>query len=183
VLAEMQVLKRLSLGLLDLAQLEGTADIGGQSSGLNDNALNAVERWRKAAEHKGLSLSLHLLEDHQAQVAGGPEQWEVVFGNLLDNAIKYTPAGGAIDVTLDEQPGSGLTIRITDNGTGMSAQEVRQLGQVFFRADAARSQPSSFGLGFAHCKRIVERLGGHLTVQSTPHNGTCVTIAIMRYKP
>ncbi|UVM41460.1 HAMP domain-containing histidine kinase [Pseudomonas sp. B21-017] len=183
VLAEMQVLKRLSLGLLDLAQLEGTAEIAGQASGLNDNALNAVERWRKAAELKGLSLSLHLLEDYQAQVAGGPEQWEVVFGNLLDNAIKYTPAGGAVDVTLDEQPGSGLIIRITDNGAGMSTQEVRQLGQVFFRADAARSQSSSFGLGFAHCKRIVERLGGHLTVQSTPQTGTRVTIAMMRYKP
>ncbi|EJM16941.1 signal transduction histidine kinase [Pseudomonas sp. GM18] len=183
VLAEMQVLKRLSLGLLNLAQLEGTADIAGQSSGLNDNALNAVERWRKAADLKGLSLSLQLLEDHRAQVAGGPEQWEVVFGNLLDNAIKYTPAGGAVDVTLDEQPGSGLSIRIRDNGAGMSAQELRQLGQVFFRADAARSQPSSFGLGFAHCKRIVERLGGQLTVQSTPQAGTRVTIAIMRFKP
>ena len=58
VLAEMQVLKRLSLGLLNLAELEGTADTAGQSSVLNDNVFDAVERWRKAAEQKQLNLSL-----------------------------------------------------------------------------------------------------------------------------
>lgn len=183
VLAEMQVLKRLSLGLLNLAQLEGSAEIARQSSVLNNNAFNAVERWRKVAQSKDIGLSLHLLDDHQALVAGGPEQWEVVFGNLLDNAIKYTSIGGAVDVTLEEQPDSSFTICITDNGAGMSADEVRQLGQVFFRADTARSRSTSFGLGFAHCQRIIERLGGHLSIQSTPLAGTRVTIAIMRHKP
>lgn len=107
----------------------------------------------------------------------------MVFGNLLDNAIKYTSIGGAVDVTLEEQPDSSFTICITENGAGMSADEVRQLGQVFFRADTARSQSTSFGLGFAHCQRIIERLGGHLSIQSTPLAGTRVTIAIMRHKP
>ncbi|MFW0755163.1 sensor histidine kinase [Pseudomonas sp. H11T01] len=182
VLAEMQVLKRLSLGLLNLAHLEGTSEITGQSSPLNANVLHAVERWRRAAEQKSISLSLRLLDDDTARVAGGREHWEVVIGNLLDNAIKYTAAGGEVSVTVDEDRGAGYNIEIADNGIGMSINEVKQLGLVFFRAEAARSQTLSFGLGFALCKRIIERLGGHIVVQSTPRSGTCVTIKAMRYE-
>ncbi|MHC8320511.1 ATP-binding protein [Pseudomonas sp. GB2N2] len=65
----------------------------------------------------------------------------------------------------------------------MSKEEVRQLGQVFFRADAARSQPASFGLGFAQCKRLVERLGGQLTVRSALQIGRCVTLTLLRREP
>ncbi|KQV10673.1 histidine kinase [Pseudomonas sp. Root329] len=178
VLAEMQVLKRLSLGLLNLAELEGTADTAGQSSVLNDNVFDAVERWRKAAEQKQLNLSLRSLDDVGGRVMGTQEQWEVVIGNLLDNAIKYTAPGGEINVLVAHHPGTGFTIDICDNGVGMSADELKQLGQVFFRADAARSQTSSFGLGFAHCKRIVETLGGHITVHSAPGNGSRVTVSV-----
>ncbi|KJZ43797.1 HAMP domain-containing sensor histidine kinase [Pseudomonas fluorescens] len=178
VLTEMQVLKRLSLGLLNLAELEGTADTAGQSSVLNDNVFDTVERWRKAAEQKQLNLSLRSLDDAGGRVMGTQEQWEVVIGNLLDNAIKYTAPGGEINVLVAHHPSTGFTIDICDNGMGMSADELKQLGQVFFRADAARSQTSSFGLGFAHCKRIVETLGGHITVHSAPGNGSRVTVSV-----
>jgi signal transduction histidine kinase len=180
VLAEMQVLKRLSLGLLNLARLEGSAGIDQQSSALNDNVFDVVERWRKAAEHKHLNLSLQLLDDATARVMGTREHWEVVIGNLLDNAIKYTDPGGDISVFVDHLPGTGFTVDICDNGIGMSADELKRLGQVFFRADAARLQTSSFGLGFAHCKRIVETLGGHITVHSAPDNGTRVRVSVPR---
>lgn len=79
---------------------------------------------------------------------------------------------------VEHHPGTGFTVDIRDNGMGMSADELKQLGQVFFRADTARSQTSSFGLGFAHCKRIVETLGGHVTVHSAPGDGTRVIISV-----
>jgi signal transduction histidine kinase len=180
VLAEMQVLKRLSLGLLNLAQLEGISDITGQSSPLNANVLHAVERWQRAAEQKGISLSLCLLDDDTAQAAGSREHWELVIGNLLDNAIKYTAVGGEVGVSVDEDQGTGFNIEIADSGIGMSTDELKQLGQVFFRAQTARSQSLSFGLGFAQCKRIIERLGGHIVVDSAPGKGTRVTVSAMR---
>jgi two-component system heavy metal sensor histidine kinase CusS len=99
---------------------------------------------------------------------------------LLDIAIKYTAVGGEVSVSVDEGQGTGFNIEIADSGIGMSTDELKQLGQVFFRAETARSQSLSFGLGFAQCKRIIERLGGHIMVDSAPGKGTRVTVSAMR---
>jgi signal transduction histidine kinase len=183
ILAEMQVLKRLSLGLLDLARLDSTTRLAEQTSELNANVLHTVERWRKAAEHKHISLAVQLLADDQTRVPGAREQWEVIIGNLLENAIKYTGVGGSITLSLAPAQGDSVALEIDDTGCGMTQEQVAQLGQVFFRADAARSPGGSFGLGFAHSKRVLEQLNGQVLVLSTPAQGTRVTVIVQPQPP
>ncbi len=183
VLAEMQVLKRLSLGLLDLALLDHSPGVATTSTALADSMRQAAARWQKTAQERGIRLSLTPLENHDVHVPGTSEQWEVLLSNLLDNAIKYSESGTEVSLgvaVLDDQT---VRIRVIDEGIGMSLTETEQLGNVFFRADTARVQGQSFGLGFAHCQRIAEQLGAALTVTSEQGMGTCVTLSIRRVIP
>jgi signal transduction histidine kinase len=176
VLAEMQVLKRLSTGLLDLARLDGAQQGGGENTCDLAHAMSHVlERWKRLAMNSQVELCAHLPDRSILEVPGLLEQWEVVIGNLVDNAIKYTGAGGHVTMTLTDYP-DHYEIGVEDDGVGMSDAELRQLGQVFFRADAARSDDSSFGLGFAHARQIVEQLGGSVSVYSTKDRGTSVKV-------
>ena len=178
VLAEMQVLKRLSLGLLDLARLDSTLSSATLSTPLASSLDQAYSRWQKAAQAKNIRLCLTPLETPGTQVPGAPEQWETLLGNLLDNAIKYSDAGSEVCLSaalMDEQQ---VRIHVIDEGIGMSPDELVQLGDVFFRADTARAQGLSFGLGFAYCQRIIQQLGGALAVTSEQGVGTRVTLTV-----
>ncbi|CDF84165.1 signal transduction histidine kinase [Pseudomonas knackmussii B13] len=179
VLAEMQTLKRLSIALLDLARLDATVD-GSGSAELVGTAEAAVERWQRLAMPRGIVLRKDLQIEAPCPVAGDAEQWEVILGNLLDNAIKYSPDGAEVSLALRMDSPNEVLLEVIDHGIGMSAEQVANLGQVFYRADAARSTSSSFGLGFAHAKRIAEQLGARLGVQSAEGRGTRVSLRIPR---
>lgn len=170
VLAEMTVLKRLSTSLLDMARLDAAS---GRCE-LARTARQLVERWERLARRRGVVLETQI-EGH-LPLAGSDEQWEVVLNNLLDNAIKYSTVGGRVCLSLSATRDGRAELQVRDEGCGMSAEEVQQLGRVFFRADPARSGGDSFGLGFAHARRIVECLGGTIDVRSQPGRGTCVTV-------
>ena len=177
VLAEMQVLKRLSSALMDLARLDGAQIAGINSECRLDDVVRVVAaRWQRQAQTKNVALSVQIDAGARYETPGSLEQWEVVVGNLVDNAIKYTAARGHVWVKLSTSPDGGWQLSVEDDGIGMSSTDLEQLGQVFFRADTARSDGSSFGLGFAHAERIVEQLGGKMSVQSVKHSGTCVTL-------
>lgn len=177
VLAEMQVLKRLSSALMDLARLDGAQIAGINSECRLDDVVRVVAaRWQRQAQAKNVALSVQIDAGARYETPGSLEQWEVVVGNLVDNAIKYTAARGHVWVKLSTSPDGGWQLSVEDDGIGMSSTDLEQLGQVFFRADTARSDGSSFGLGFAHAERIVEQLGGKMSVQSVKHSGTCVTL-------
>lgn len=179
VLAEMQTLKRLSNALLDLARLDDNVEYTGLID-LITVTDPVVERWQRHAASRSITIQADISVYKPVDVPGTAELWEVMLGNLLDNAIKYSPDGATVVLSIHAYSQSEVKICVTDNGIGMSSEQLERLGQVFYRADDSRSNTDSFGLGFAHTKRIAEQLGVLLRVQSVPDNGTCVSLLVTR---
>lgn len=100
----------------------------------------------------------------------------LALGNLLDNALRYSPSDSPVTVQAQMQ-GPGLRIEITDQGAGMSADEVARLGTPYFRSETALRM-RGVGLGFLLARKIVEAHGGSLTVHSTVGQGTRIDICL-----
>ena len=98
--------------------------------------------------------------------------------NLLDNSLKYTPAGGRISVGL-RNGGSTATLSVRDTGVGISKADLEHVFDRFYRADKARSRdPGGSGLGLAIVSWIVDQHEGEIEVKSAPGRGTTVTVSI-----
>ena len=179
VLAEINLLRRLSSHLLDLTRLE-TAAIEDEACDVHDVLSNVLARWKKNAAARGTDVQFSAVPTLGGWlVRGSSTQLEIAFSNLIDNAIKYGKPGGRLTVDLRRYDAQSFEVVIADDGRGMSPTDVARLGDVFFRADAARTGDGSFGLGFAYAKRIIERLGGSLAVESALEVGTTVTVRVV----
>jgi two-component system, OmpR family, sensor kinase len=102
--------------------------------------------------------------------------------NLVTNAIKYTPQGGTIDLSLADQDGA-VSITVRDTGIGIAPGDLPHIFDRFWRADPARSRTGDrpgTGLGLAITKWIAEAHGGTITVQSRPGRGTIFTVRLPR---
>jgi two-component system, OmpR family, sensor kinase len=111
-------------------------------------------------------------------VKGDVYKLNQVLGNLVDNAIKYTPEGGNItlSVTRDE---NWARLEVADTGAGIAPENLPHLFDRFYRVDKARSRAGGgTGLGLAIVKGIVEQLGGKVTVVSKPGRGSTFTVRI-----
>jgi signal transduction histidine kinase len=98
--------------------------------------------------------------------------------NILGNAVKYSPAGGAITVSAGTRTVEGkvfASLAITDHGIGMTPHQAARVGERFFRVDTSGNIPGT-GLGMAIVKEIVELLGGKIHVASAVGTGTSVTL-------
>jgi len=142
------------------------------------------------AEAVGLALATvrPLAEQNQVQVElAAPEEMIVhadatqlvqLVGNLLDNAVKYTPAGGRVDVTAAQTDG-GVTISVRDTGIGIPHGEVDRIFERFYRVDKARSRRlGGTGLGLAIVKGIVEAHGGAISVETELGKGSTFTVVL-----
>ncbi|MDI3321290.1 hybrid sensor histidine kinase/response regulator transcription factor [Pinibacter soli] len=112
------------------------------------------------------------------------EQMEKVIYNLLTNAFKFTPPGGAIALHV-ESKGDKVKIHITDNGKGIAPQHLDKLFTNYFQVSDNKSQSSGYGIGLALSKTIVELHHGGLTVESTPatrnmEGSTCFTVTLLK---
>ncbi len=113
-------------------------------------------------------------------VMGDPERIEDVLSILLDNAAKYTPSGGRIEVRTARRRGDVL-IEVSDSGKGISPDDLPNIFDRFYRSDESRGEDhAGFGLGLSIAKRIVESSGGLIDVLSTDGKGTTFTIRLPR---
>ena len=111
-----------------------------------------------------------------ALVWGNPDYLRQLFLILLDNAFKYTPTGGRVEVigSLDEQM---VSVTVADTGTGILPGDLPKIFDRFYRAENARSQPGA-GLGLAIAQRIVEQHGGKIHIESEPDRGSRFTVSL-----
>jgi signal transduction histidine kinase len=120
------------------------------------------------------SVTLQTDAPQQRMVSGSYEQWQQVLRILLDNAIKYTPAGGSVTVGFKVH-GKQAHVTVTDTGIGINPHEVDTIFERFYRADTARTIPGS-GLGLAIARELVQQLNGKLVVTSTVGKGSTFTV-------
>ncbi|MBM3882197.1 MAG: HAMP domain-containing histidine kinase [Verrucomicrobia bacterium] len=128
----------------------------------------AVEVYEFAAEEKQIRLDREAAGPCTASVDAN--RIRQVFGNLLDNAIKYTPAGGRVWVGVATEPG-WATVSVRDTGLGIAPDEVDKIWARLYRGDKSRSQ-RGLGLGLSVVKAVVEAHGGRVSVSSRPGEGS-----------
>ncbi|MBN1669314.1 MAG: ATP-binding protein, partial [Anaerolineales bacterium] len=130
-----------------------------------------LARFQAEAESGRVEL-LAELGSATGVVHASPDGLEKILANLVGNAIKYTPAGGQVRVSL-HQAGEQLCITVHDTGIGIPPAALEQLGEEFFRApNAKQSGVPGTGLGLSIVKRLVERFGGRLEVESWVGSGS-----------
>jgi len=113
-------------------------------------------------------------------IHGDEHHLQRVILNLLENALRHTPADGAVTLTADGRPDTAI-LTVADTGEGIAPDNIPHLGERFYRLDAARArQHGGTGLGLSICKSIIDAHQGTLTIESTVSEGTRVTITLPR---
>jgi two-component system phosphate regulon sensor histidine kinase PhoR len=157
--------------LLSLAQLEGSPRPSG-------------DRWvdvhallqRVLADGQALSAGRHQIEVDEGPggaIAGNEAELLSAFGNLVSNAVRYTPQGGRIDIVWQLRGNGSGAFEVRDTGPGISADHLPRLGERFYRVDSGRSRASGgTGLGLAIAKHAAMRHGGEMQVESVLGEGS-----------
>jgi two-component system sensor histidine kinase BaeS len=132
---------------------------------------------RVVAAEKGQTIAVNV--PAPCPVAGDADQLRRLLFNLLDNAIKYTAAGGAITAS-GECLSKQVRVVVADNGNGIAAEHIPHIFDRFYRVDPARGREATegIGLGLAICRSIVEAHGGRIDVESTVDRGTRVSFSL-----
>nr|WP_159466068.1 ATP-binding protein [Scandinavium goeteborgense] len=158
--------------ILDLSRIEaGELRLEQAVHGLWQTLHASVGLFARSATDKGLRWQATLDIPYDALFYFDKARLNQIVSNLLGNAIKYTPQGEVnFDARLDAE---SLQMRIRDTGIGISSEAMPSIGQPWFQTD--HTVPQSSGLGLAICYQLVELMGGSLTFNSTPGEGTEVT--------
>jgi two-component system phosphate regulon sensor histidine kinase PhoR len=108
-----------------------------------------------------------------AVLLGEPRELQSALSNLVSNAVRYTPAGGEIHVTVDKGTEGTLNFEVRDTGAGIAAEHLPRLTERFYRVDRSRSRESGgTGLGLAIVKHVMQRHGGSLSISSEVGKGS-----------
>ena len=180
VLEAAQHLSKLANDLLLLAE-SGAASVPHvrEAVDLAGVTTQAVEMFAGVAEERGVALSLSVR--NRPLVGGDTARLRQVVGNLLDNALRFTPATGRVVVTIASDGASGGIITVQDTGSGIKPADLERIFDRFWMVDQARSHAESRrsgGLGLPICRSVVEGCGGSITVASHLAAGTTVTVRL-----
>ena len=130
-----------------------------------------------SAEQQGVSLQVKAGDD-LPDIEVDPERMAQVLNNLVSNALRYTPAGGAVILTA-ETSADTVQLHVHDSGVGIPTEELPQVFERFYKGDAARSRNGGeSGLGLAIARSLVEAHGGRISVTSRLGEGTTFTISL-----
>ena len=180
-------LNQLILDLLRLARLEsGQSVFDHEPLDIAEVLDSCVETHRERAEAKELTLILDLAAlEPTIRVIADEEAFRQVFDNLIDNAIKYTPSGGWIKILgeLDSDAAS-VAVTVADSGIGIPRDDLPRVFERFYRVDKARSRElGGTGLGLAIVKHVISSIGGQVTVESRPGEGTRFRVLLPQFEP
>jgi len=170
--------------ILDLSKIEsGRLDVECIPCSPRQLALDVIATVRERAEQKNLSLQLEFDGPIPKQVDSDPFRLRQVLINLVGNAIKFTSTGG-VRLVVRFLPPAELQFETIDTGIGMMADQVERIFQPFTQADASMTRRyGGTGLGLAISKRLVDRLGGRLSVESELGKGSTFRLALSVANP
>jgi len=162
--------------LLDISRIEsGRVQMEFHAVSPQELVLEAIEPLRITAKDQGVILEVELTED-LPQVWADKIRINYVFGNLLSNALKYTPAGGQITVSARTEE-NGVMFSVADTGKGIPSQFLPRIFEQFFRVPDQGSEAGA-GLGLAIVKEIVEAHGGKVSVDSVEGKGSTLSFTL-----
>jgi two-component system phosphate regulon sensor histidine kinase PhoR len=172
-------LHNLILDLLSLARIEsGTAALDVRSVPLEAVVNDCLERHRARAEAKGQKLEACPPAGPSVAARADEEALDTILDNLVDNAVKYTPAGGRVAVRwsiADEQ----VCVEVEDTGVGIPERDQLRLFERFYRVDKARARElGGTGLGLSIVKHLVQAMDGEVGVHSAVGRGTTFTVRL-----
>jgi two-component system, OmpR family, sensor histidine kinase CiaH len=169
---EVARLERLAADLLTLARSDrGELQLAVAPLDVGALASDVVRRAGPLTEARGVSLT-YGAEDPPPVAEADPDRLEQVLLILLDNALRYTPAGGRVDVRVRQQAGDAL-IEVVDTGVGIAPEHLPRVFERFYRVGAARTRgDGGAGLGLPIARAVVEAHGGRLALDSAPGAGT-----------
>lgn len=155
--------------LMDITEAEaGMMKLQREPADLCQLIREIVELYQYVAEEKRIAVHTEL--PAPCEVSADRTRIRQVFANLLDNAVKYTPAGGRVTILVRDEPGQAVAI-FRDTGMGIPADEQDKIWARLYRGDKSRSQ-RGLGLGLSLVKAVVEAHGGSVTVSSTVNEGS-----------
>jgi two-component system OmpR family sensor kinase/two-component system sensor histidine kinase BaeS len=141
-------------------------------------AADAVRSFAAQAAERQVSLRAESAEP-LPELYVDPQRIAQVLGNLVSNALRYTPAGGSVAVRVGAADGGAVLFEVCDSGTGISAEELPHIFDRFYRADRSRTRSSGgAGLGLAIARRIVEAHGGEIWAASELGRGTTIAFRL-----
>jgi signal transduction histidine kinase len=172
ILAEVEEASRLLEDMLTLARADaGQAEVRLEPVELLPVIEEVYEKARPVALRKGQNLRLSSNGLQTAIVQADRSALRRLLWTLLDNAIKYTPDGGRVEIRAEASV-RGATVTVKDSGIGIPEDLLPRVFDRFFRADTSRGQTEGNGLGLAIAKWIADCHRANLTVQSTPGHGS-----------
>jgi heavy metal sensor kinase len=137
--------------------------------------MDACDLFQSAAEEKGITLFCRANE--KIGIDGDMRLIQRMIANLLDNAIKFTPPDGRVDVSIRAEGNQAVIITVSDTGIGISPEDLPQIFERFYRCDPSRSQAGT-GLGLSFARTVARAHGGDITVKSVPNQGSTFSVTL-----
>ncbi|HEX9017746.1 MAG TPA: HAMP domain-containing sensor histidine kinase [Anaerolineaceae bacterium] len=171
---QVQRMEWIISNLLDLSRLDaGLVQLDRQRHDLGDLLQSGAAPFQALAQEKNIQLKIELPQPPVVVVCD-QARIEIALGNLLENALKFTPPGGSIRLRGDKVEGSAC-FQVVDTGPGIAPQDLPHIFERFYRGSTAQE---GSGLGLSIVQGIVQAHGGQVTAESQPRNGTTITITL-----
>lgn len=171
-----QQITDLVTDLLDLGRIESGVDTTRESTPISVLARYAVESLRATANAKEVELEV-VLPDELPLITGDPIRLRQMIGNLLENAIKYTPDGGRVRIDAGAEDDQ-VILRVADSGPGIPPADQPYLFDKFYRGSNVAQDSPGTGLGLSIVKSIVDHHNGRIWVESKMGQGTVFTVVL-----
>jgi two-component system sensor histidine kinase/response regulator len=175
-------MRSLILNLLDLTKVtSGKAKRELVKVDLGQIALMAMDTMRPYSIQRDVRVTLN--DPHDIILCADPNEMEIIFNNLISNAIKYNKDGGSVDCKIEESD-EQIIITVKDTGIGMTEVEMDKLFQDFVRIKNEKTKNiSGSGLGLAIVKKLAENYNGKIEVSSIPDKGSIFVVTLPKEKP
>jgi two-component system, OmpR family, sensor histidine kinase BaeS len=181
ILAQNVLLTRLVEDLRTLALAEaGQLSLDKKKVDLSSIAVEVVDLFTPAAAASQISLNFTQPEKRLPLLELDPARIEQILSNLVTNALRYTPPGGVIDITLKQEAGA-VFVTVADSGPGIPEHAIPYIFDRFYRADGSRSRDKGgSGLGLAIARKLAQAHGGDLSASNRPEGGAVFTLRLPR---
>lgn len=168
-----ETLTNLVANILKLSKIENQGIIQREKFSLDEQLRYCILSFEEKLDEKNININVEL---EACSIKSDKSLLEIIWNNLISNAIKYTPYGGEISVELKKQKGKTV-VSVSDNGCGMSQETLEHCFEKFYQGDSSRSQEGN-GLGLALVKQVVNMINGEIVVESNLNKGTVFTVTL-----